>query len=895
MSMDQVGVPPGAQSGAQPGARGAGRHRSRHRADDTPDDGTPATPASSADPDRPAPGPGPDRIDWPTSGSISAIGVTRSGGWPAAPGNPMPGTGVHPMDADHLGDGPSDPRQSDPRQGNPGQGNPGQGNPGHGDAGQGGGRGQDGWGEGGPGRGGPGAPGPGGGRSGGWPTPGPAGPTPGPYPTGPPTGGPGPNGGRPTDNTGGPGPSGGRPLDNAGGPGSSGGRPSDNVRGPGPNGGRPTDNAGGPGPNGGRPSDNAGSGSWPSAAQPGPAGHSPSGYFPPGFPPNAPVRPTAAPPNLPRPRGGPSDDAPTDPLGFPPVPADERTGPGDGDAVQSSGPHRAARAGGVDGTVEARTTAVTGMHRIEPGGSGTGGHRAQPPADPDSAVPSTGTHRIEPAPDTTGSGARPTVEGTGRNRARSPGPDPADAPTRRNRVEAPGPPGAEPAGPPATETTGSRHAASGRRRRAAAGTAPAGSDVSDPAARPPARRPAAPLGTGHGHGHSPAPPSGRRVRILIAALLVPCALAALVGLVVLWPGPAPQPPNTLSQQPVRATVVQALASDCSPGSGTGGCVTLLLAMSDGPLPGRDLAQVVPVEPGTPSFAVGDEVVLGWSGADPTDPGSYQVVDFQRGQPLIWLAALFAAAVLVLGRWRGLAALGALALSFAVLLFFVLPAILTGHDPLAVAVVGSGLIMFAVLYLTHGFSARTSVAVLGTLVSLALIGALGTVFSATASLTGLDDQTANLIASLGAGVDARGLLLAGVVIGALGVLDDVTVTQTSAVWELRRANPALSAGSLFTAAMRIGRDHVASAVNTLVLAYAGAALPLMLLFSLSGRALGDVLTSQDVATEIIRTLVGSIGLVASVPITTALAAVVASRERIEPEEPAQERALATKVA
>jgi uncharacterized membrane protein len=208
---------------------------------------------------------------------------------------------------------------------------------------------------------------------------------------------------------------------------------------------------------------------------------------------------------------------------------------------------------------------------------------------------------------------------------------------------------------------------------------------------------------------------------------------------------------------------------------------------------------------------------------------------------------------------------------------VLPAILDGRDPLAVAVTGSGLIMFAVLYLTHGFSARTSTAVLGTLVSLALIGVLGTAFSAAARLTGIDDQTATLIASLGTGVDARGLLLAGMVIGALGVLDDVTVTQTSAVWELHRADPTMSTAGLFAAAMRIGRDHVASAVNTLVLAYAGASLPLMLLFSLSGQGLGDVLTTQSVATEVVRTLVGSIGLVASVPITTALAAVVASRE------------------
>lgn len=368
--------------------------------------------------------------------------------------------------------------------------------------------------------------------------------------------------------------------------------------------------------------------------------------------------------------------------------------------------------------------------------------------------------------------------------------------------------------------------------------------------------------------------------MLIAALLIPCALATLVGLVLLWPAGDPVTAQGI-QQPVRAEVTATRGSECAPngaGAGEPSCAALALRMADGPLPGRELVQLVPLEPGSPRFAVGDQVVLSFSGGDPNDPGSYQVVDFQRGSSLLWLAVIFAAAVLLLGRWRGLAALAALVLSFAVLLVFVLPAILDGRNPLAVAVVGSCVIMFVVLYLTHGPSARTSTAVLGTLLSLALIGGLGAAFSAAARLTGLDDQTGNLIATLGTGVDARGLLLAGVVIGALGVLDDVTVTQTSAVWELRRADPTLGARALFGAAMRIGRDHVASAVNTLVLAYAGASLPLLLLFSLSGRPLGDVLTTQDVATEVVRTLVGSIGLVASVPITTALAAAVAGREQ-----------------
>jgi len=378
--------------------------------------------------------------------------------------------------------------------------------------------------------------------------------------------------------------------------------------------------------------------------------------------------------------------------------------------------------------------------------------------------------------------------------------------------------------------------------------------------------------------------------MLLAALLAPAALAALVGLVLLWASGRAPTSQAATATPVHAQVVETHAARCDDASGAGaptgaggdgsGCVALVVHMADGPRAGRDLVQLVPLEPSTPRFAVGDQVVLSWSGGDADDPGSYQVVDFQRSGSLWWLAGLFAAAVLALGRWRGLAALAALGLSFVVLLMFVLPAILAGHNPLWVAVVGACLIMFVVLYLTHGPSARTSTAVLGTLVSLLLIGGLSAAFTALARLTGLDDTTSALIGALGTGgssIDARGLLLAGVVIGALGVLDDVTVTQTSAVWELHGANPALGARGLFTAAMRIGRDHVSSAVNTLVLAYAGASLPLMLIFSVSGRSLGDVVTTQEVATEVVRTLVGSIGLVASVPITTAVAAVVASRE------------------
>ncbi len=388
-------------------------------------------------------------------------------------------------------------------------------------------------------------------------------------------------------------------------------------------------------------------------------------------------------------------------------------------------------------------------------------------------------------------------------------------------------------------------------------------------------------GHGHGHSHGPAEPTSGRVRRVIAALLIPFALAAAVGAVLLFHKPG-SVSSKANGEPVHGVVNATQTSSCSAQSPVNSaqdnqCLTVTVKMSDGRAPNRDIRVVVPIEPSTPRFAVEDKVVLAYAGGDPSDGQSYQLVDFQRGTPLIVLAALFALAVLILGRFQGLKALVALGMSFAVLVLFVLPAIIAGENPLLVAVIGAGVIMFVVLYLTHGLSARTSTAVLGTLISLALIGVLGALFSFTTKLTGLDEDTATLVGTLGHGIDTRGLLLAGVVIGSLGVLDDVTVTQTSAVWELRYANPGLGYRELYAAGRRIGRDHVSSAVNTLVMAYAGAALPVLLYSSISGVGLGSILSSQSIAQELVRAMVGSIGLVAAVPITTALAAAVATRE------------------
>jgi uncharacterized membrane protein len=368
---------------------------------------------------------------------------------------------------------------------------------------------------------------------------------------------------------------------------------------------------------------------------------------------------------------------------------------------------------------------------------------------------------------------------------------------------------------------------------------------------------------------------------VLVALLVPCALLTVLGMVLLFPTERPATDAAAAGPRVDGHVSAAVERPCSDDPdatrpGAIGCVALTVQLAEGPLAGRSIETLITAPRGRSPFGAGDDVVLTSAGGDPTDPATYQIVDLQRDVPLLALAALFVVAVLTLGRVRGLAALAGLGVTVAVLIGFVLPAILAGRDPLLVAVVGSAAAMFGALYLTHGVSARTSTAVLGTLGSLLLIAFLGTAFAELAHLTGIDEDTASLAATLGTEVDARGLVLAGLVIGALGALDDVTVTQTTAVWELRAANPTLAPGKLFAAAMRIGRDHLASAVNTLVLAYAGTALPLLLLFSVAERGLLDTLTTQVIATEVVRTLVGSIGLVVSVPLTTGLAVAVATR-------------------
>ncbi|WP_326628939.1 MULTISPECIES: YibE/F family protein [unclassified Streptomyces] len=405
---------------------------------------------------------------------------------------------------------------------------------------------------------------------------------------------------------------------------------------------------------------------------------------------------------------------------------------------------------------------------------------------------------------------------------------------------------------------------------------------------------------GHSHSHGPAAPVSKHLRKVIAAVLIPFATAVVVGLVVLWPGGAPAHERTgvgFDRQTQQATVVNVDKVDCkdvnaaqtpatgntttpsgnaTPGQEPGLCEKATIEVTTGHDKGRTFVEIV--QPDAPrQLHEGQGVIVAYAPDAPHDL-QYSVTDVDRKVPMALLAGIFALAVVVVGRLRGVMALIALAVSFAVLTLFILPAILQGSNPLLVAVIGASAIMLIALYMCHGLTARTSVAVIGTLISLLLIGLLGSLFIDWASLTGNTDDSTGLIHGLYPHIDMSGLLLAGVIIGSLGVLDDVTVTQTSAVWELHQADPTMGARKLYRAGIRIGRDHIASVVNTLVLAYAGAALPLLLLFSIAQSSVGTVANSELVAEEIVRTLVGSIGLVASVPVTTVLAALVVSADR-----------------
>jgi uncharacterized membrane protein len=359
--------------------------------------------------------------------------------------------------------------------------------------------------------------------------------------------------------------------------------------------------------------------------------------------------------------------------------------------------------------------------------------------------------------------------------------------------------------------------------------------------------------------------------------------ATVIGLVTLWPESRTiEPPQTLARPKTLGAEIVAVAATPCRVPGQRGCRVVTVKLEEGPDEGAEARLDVTDPPDRLDLDVGDGVRVA---ENPLPPGAqlggvavqrYSLADFERRQPLLWLFLAFAALVLVTGRWQGLRALVGLGASLAVIVVFVVPAILEGTSAPGVALVGSLAIMLITLVVTHGLGPKTLAATLGTASALLLTLGLGSFFIGAAHLTGLSsDEAIFLRASVGE-ISITGLLLAGMVIGALGVLDDLTVTQSSTVLALRRASPDLGFRRLFEGAIAVGHDHISATVNTLVLAYAGAALPVLLIFSLGGTAFGDAVASEAVAAEIVATLVGSIGLIAAVPLTTAIAALLAVR-------------------
>lgn len=372
---------------------------------------------------------------------------------------------------------------------------------------------------------------------------------------------------------------------------------------------------------------------------------------------------------------------------------------------------------------------------------------------------------------------------------------------------------------------------------------------------------------GHGHGGSSADPEiAPQVRTVAAAVVVPFVIAALIAMVILWPSGERPESQAADLTDGEITGFQ----QCDPIEGEAPDDESQCRMAQVRLDsGADVVAFMPFGEGAPEYVVGDEVVVG--AFDTGEQIQYEVIDYQRAQPLLILALIFVAALIILSRWRGLAALAGLAFAIVVLTVFVLPALLDGSSPLAVAVVGAAVIMVGTMYLTHGVSVRTTIALIGTLISLTLTGILGYVFVDAGRFTGVTDEETGYLQFLGIEVESSGLLLAGLVIGALGVLNDVTVTQTVAVWEVAAANRTIDRRGLFSSGMRIGREHVGATVNTLVLAYVGASLSVPMLLIVADQDLVQMLQTEQVAAEIVRALVGSLGIVAAVPITTALAA------------------------
>jgi uncharacterized membrane protein len=369
----------------------------------------------------------------------------------------------------------------------------------------------------------------------------------------------------------------------------------------------------------------------------------------------------------------------------------------------------------------------------------------------------------------------------------------------------------------------------------------------------------------------------RRAYLAIAAIL---AIGTVAGMVLLWPhGDAPKFKFVEGAHPGHtdsAEINSVKPFSCS-SYGRLDCQKVAFTLTSGPHAGSHSAVEFGRGNGTPEYSSGDHVRVVenqlFPGARVTTP-SYTILDFERQTPLLWLTIAFCALVIIFGRLRGGLSLVGLAISLLIVLFFVVPAIIRDTSPLAVALVGSMAVMLTTIPLAHGFGPKSLAAIAGTGASLFLVVGLAVVFTHVTHLTGLSGDESAILAVNNSGISFQGLLIAGMVIGSLGVLDDVTISQASTVMALRGANPTQGFRELYRRAIDVGRDHVSATVNTLVLAYVGTSLTTLLIFGSGEVGFLDAVNLEVIASVIVATLVGSIGLICAVPITTALAALLA---------------------
>jgi uncharacterized membrane protein len=419
------------------------------------------------------------------------------------------------------------------------------------------------------------------------------------------------------------------------------------------------------------------------------------------------------------------------------------------------------------------------------------------------------------------------------------------------------------------------------------------------------------MSSGHGHVAISTAASSvrvdRRTRVALTGLVAVIGLVTVVAAVWLWPrGPLPRTPalQAVQQDTLGATVVGVRRRTCAGSTddrladgsvpATVACATVRVRLAEGP----DAGRIVPVEVAGPvvdeGLAPGVSAVVARFPDDPAAGDSfssartgggkavYAWVDLDRGRPMWLLAAVFVVVVLVIARVRGLAALVGIGAGFAMVLVFLLPALRRGENPAAVTLVGSVAVMLVVLYASHGVSAKTTTALLGTVTALGITTGLALWAASTAHLDGQTGEDALSLTQLVGAQTVSAAVISGLVLAGLGILNDVTVTQAAAVWELKAAAPHLHARELMMRGMRIGRDHLASTVYTIAFAYAGVSLPVLLLIQVYDRPFTEVVTSAPIAQDVVGVLVGGISLVLAIPMTTVVAAGIAAASTLAPE-------------